>query len=59
MSTDLRLLIDSLDRVRMRLSADHALTVFINSSPSEEELEIAAEKFAHWQYQWGQPRKAA
>jgi hypothetical protein len=48
MSDDLVLLIRGLERVRLRLSADHLLAQFVNSQPSEAELEIAATHFAAW-----------
>jgi hypothetical protein len=54
-SAALREFVESLERVRMRRSADHALATFVNSAPSDEELELAAEHFAHWLHQWGQP----
>jgi hypothetical protein len=59
MSAAFHELIEALDRVRMRLSADHALAVFINSSPTEEELEIAAAHFALWLHEHDRPGRVA
>ena len=59
MSSDLRLLIERLDSVRMQISAQKIFEEFVSRKPSESELEVAA--LASWlhEHTHGRPGRAA